>query len=98
MITLRGQSWPVIRKFDCHVFDVGYPEGGGLFTVFPISPKDYREKNPTRAKVNVRQGKKSVFFDITDDWGYTQTVEISNDETEAIDAAISAARDQGLCA
>lgn len=97
MLIYRGQSWAIICEFDCHILNVAHNEGGGMFIAFPISPKDYRDVTPTKAKVEIRRIKDSTFFDITDDWGKQETVEITNDETVAITNAVIAAEKQGLC-
>jgi len=90
-------EFETVDKFDCHVLSFAYHEGGGGFgTVLPISPKEYREKNGTNAKVIVEIGDQSTKFIIDDDLGTTRLVDIDNSHSCEILNAIIAAHEDGL--
>ena len=85
------------QKFDCHVLSFGYNEGdGGYMTVIPISDKEYREKHPTKARVDVRISLGVTSFRIYDDRGEQHLVILCNSLKEEIQQAIKSAFDNNL--
>lgn len=87
-----------IRKFDCRIIDVGWQEGGGgYFTVLPVSPLEYRKRNPTKASVQIiEQPYGYVTFLIVDDWGDQHSVRIHKSLDAEIKLATKIARDENL--
>lgn len=97
MIHYKGNSYPRIQKFDCITLSLGYTNGpGGFLTCFPISPKEYREKNPTKASVSILVSKTSTEFVITSDWGQDYNVTIDNEHSTEITSAVQSAKKEGL--
>ena len=96
MIKYDGMEFEKVNKFDCHVlgFDM-------FMTVIPVSPKEHRDKEEARgrtmsAKVIITEDDEFTHFDITDDWGKTQRVSLTNDMVKEIETARAAAKRQGL--
>lgn len=96
MIKYDGMEFEKVNKFDCHVFDCDM-----FMTVFPVSPKEHRDKESARgrimsAKVVITEDDEFTHFDITDDWSKTQRVSLTNDMVKEIKAAKGSAKRQGL--
>ena len=89
-----------IREFDCHVLSIDFSGGGGFCTVFPISPKSYRNSARRRLpdKVEIEYFADTTDFLITDDWGNVYRVSIANNHESAIEQARTAAIKDGLLA
>lgn len=97
-VIFEGRKYFGIREFDCHSIGL-YTEKtlrGTLFTVIPISPKKYREKSPTKAKVEIELKKDWTIFKIFSDWGECSTIEIHNSLSEEIKTAKKAMIERGL--
>jgi hypothetical protein len=97
MITYKGNNYDTIREFDCRVLDLGYKEGGGYVTVFPISPKECRKSHSLQSKVAVIKSTTKTTFNIYSDWGNLYTVIIDNKgNMRNIHNAINKAREYGI--
>lgn len=97
-VIFEGRKYFGIREFDCHSIGL-YTEKtlkGTFFTVIPISPKKYREKNPTKAKVEIELKKDWIIFKIFSDWGECSTMEIHNSLNKEIEIAKKAMIERGL--
>jgi len=82
-----------IEKFDCHVVDLFTTptHEGGYCTVIPISDKEYRKKNPTKAAVKIEKEKDWTIFNIYSDWGGLSVMKIHNSLNKEIEFATKAA-------
>ena len=96
MIKFDGEVYTSIDKFDCHTIILISEGGGGYGTVIPISPKGYRDVNPTRAGVSVDIKSHQTNFHITSDLGEKFLVEIDNCHSFEIVSAIISANENGL--
>ena len=87
-----------IREFDCRIYSVEFFNKGSFFTVFPISPRTYREKSNRKFpdKVLVTVGENFTDFTITDDWNSECKVSIHNSHKKDIEYAISKAKEYRL--
>ena len=92
-----------IIDFDCQHIKLGSDtifmnEGylGGFFTRIPISPRDYRKENPTKASVIVIKKRGFTKFKITDDWGDVHIIKIANKFWKIIKQATYLAKKKGL--
>jgi hypothetical protein len=86
-----------INKFDCHIIDLGYKEGGSFFTALPISPLEYRKSHPNdKVGVRVSKNQKKTTFFISDDYGLIHQIVIDNIHEKEINNAIDAARKQEI--
>ncbi len=87
-----------IREFDCCILSIDCKGGGGYFTAFPISPKEYREScgRTMPDKVTVEQDDETTTFIITDDWGHDYEVSIDNVHHVGIEHAKDKAKESGL--
>ena len=97
-VIFEGIKYFGIREFDCHIIAL-YTEKtlkGTFFTVIPISPKKYRDKSPTKAKVEIELKKDWTVFKIFSDWGECSTMEIHNSLSVEIETAKKAIIERGL--
>jgi hypothetical protein len=97
-VIFEGRKYFGIREFDCHSVGL-YTEKtlkGTFFTVIPISPKGYREKTPTKAKVEVELKKDWTIFKMFSDWGECSTMEIHNSLSKEIEIAKKSIIERGL--
>ena len=93
----EGREYYRIKKFDCHIVDLQFTkEGGGYFTVLPISPLEYRRENSTQAKVIINKEETVTQFIIYDDWGTPHEMVIPNYFAQDIFNAEQAAKEQEL--
>ena len=91
----------IIRNFDCRILSIDCKDGGGYFTVFPISDKGHRDSLKEKGrilpdKVVVIDDDQFTTFHITDDWGVICKVRIDNIHYQSIKNAISKAKEYGL--
>jgi hypothetical protein len=96
MIRYDGQEYISVRRFDCVVISLINEYGVGFFTSLPISPLEYRESNPTKAKVIVIKNKVFTRFVIIDDYGKEHYIDIDNEHKKIINEAINKAKDNKL--
>lgn len=64
-------------------FEFTNQHGGTLFTVVPISRKEYRDKSPTKAAVKVERSPlffRCWFITLTDDWGKEYTLQTEDSD------------------
>lgn len=81
-VIFNNEEYFKIIKFDCNVVDLAHKEGGGYFTVLPVS---------TRSKVEVKKDDTHTNFIITDDWGKVHIMLIPNFMNDEIAIAIKGA-------
>jgi hypothetical protein len=81
-VIFNNEEYFKIIKFDCNVVDLSYKEGGGYFTVLPVS---------THSKVEINKDNNRTTFIITDDWGKVHVMLIPNFMNEEIATAIKSA-------
>tara|TARA_R110000850_G_scaffold4741_2_gene20910 strand:+ start:3418 stop:3789 length:372 start_codon:yes stop_codon:yes gene_type:complete len=74
------KSYPIIREFDGVLCDFQFPEGGGYFTILPISSMGYNVKKTVT--LTIMQG--WVEYEITDDWGKYYHIYIRTAESDVI--------------
>jgi hypothetical protein len=91
-----GINFDSIKQFDCRVVHLERQTGGFWMTVLPISPKTYRENNPTKASVQIKEHEEYTTFLITCDWGDKYKMTIPNEFKEEIENGKQGARDLGL--
>ena len=98
MIRYKGGEFDSIKEFDCRVLSFEHDAGGSYFTVIPISPLDYRERegNRDKARVDITIGATSTQFDITSDYKEIYTVSIDNIHSDEIQKAIISANKDKL--
>lgn len=97
-IIFEGRKFTGIKEFDCQIVSL-FTEPtfeGTFFTELPISPKDFRKRHPTRARVEIGKATNWVFFEIWDDHGTLSIMKIHANLTKEIDFATKAAFKQGL--
>lgn len=68
-VIFNNEEYFKILKFDCSVVDLENINGGGYFTVLPVS---------THSKVEILKDVTQTTFKITDDWGKVNTMSIPN--------------------
>jgi hypothetical protein len=90
-ITWQGQIFDSIIAFDCRVVKLN-----NYFIVIPISVKEYRDKNPTQAKVIIKEKAKVTEFIIYDDYGKPYYMVIPNTMKEEIEFAKQSAIKENL--
>lgn len=84
----QGCRYFCINRFDGRIVDLRLlKDGGGYFTALPISPKEYRLSNPTKAKVIISEGEFRTVFTIYDDWGEKHIMEIPRSMVKEIEEA-----------
>lgn len=72
-------EYAAIKKFDCHTISLIEEHGSGYSVVIPISPKEYRRKNPTKAKVKITEAIDGyTTFWCYDDLGNAYVLDIPN--------------------
>jgi hypothetical protein len=96
MIEHGNKVYDEIVKFDGRILNFKYKTGGSYFTVLPISDLNYRKKNPTKAKAEVKILLNRTTFIITDDWGKRTSVHIENYHEKEIAEAIKSLKEQEL--
>lgn len=98
----QGREYYGINKFDCRIVDLKSTKNGGTyFTGIPISPLEYRKKNPTKAevkiiKVEITKSVNYTIFIVYDDWGTPHKMMIPDTMSEEIKIAKQAAIDAKL--
>lgn len=80
-VIFNNEEYYKILKFDCSIVDLETINGGGYFTVLPVS---------THSKVEVHKDETHTIFSITDDWGKANTMIIPNFMHEEIAIAVTA--------
>jgi hypothetical protein len=88
-VIFEGSEYCGIKNFDCVVVSL-YTEPtkqGSFFTCIPISDKNYRQKNPTKAKVKIIKEKDWTIFKIWSDWGGFSEIRMHNSLKIEIDFA-----------
>lgn len=98
-IIWEGQYYYDIQTFDCRIVRLQpHRIGGGYTTVLPISPLEYRKKNPTKAKVVIinKEEREYVDFHCYNDYGGCSIMSIPKYMVEKIEVAKFAAKEQEL--
>lgn len=91
MVICQGCEYEKVNKFDCHIVDLD-----NFFTVIPISPKEYRDKNPTKAAVRIEDDGTKTTFKINNDWGALYSLTMPNHMAMEISIAKEHAVNDGL--
>jgi hypothetical protein len=97
-VIFEGRKYFGVREFDCHCVGLFTEETlqGTFFTVIPISPKEYRETSPTKAKVEISTENDWTVFKIFCDWGQCHIMQLHNTLKDEINTAKNAAIEQGI--
>jgi len=69
---------------------------GTFDTNIAISEKEFRDKSPTKAKVEIEYKGDWAIFKICDDWGVCSTIELHNSLVEEIEFAKNSIVEEGL--
>ena len=97
-VIFEGRKFFGILEFDCHCVGL-YTEKtlqGTYFTAIPISNVNYRKKNPTKARVEIKTIGDWTNFYIYSDWGSLHKVQIHNSLYKEIEFAKQKAAEHGL--
>lgn len=85
-IHLPIEAFDKIDEFNFRVVKLSNTHGGCYFTVLPISSPDFRQKNNTKSRVELRYNKTHVIFDIYDDWNDKSELHIPKTMSAKIEA------------
>lgn len=97
-VIFENREFYGIIEFDCVVVRL-YTEktkSGSFTTNIPISDKEYRRNNPTKAKVEITIFEDWTIFELYSDWGKPSVMKIHNSLESQISNAINSAIDMGL--
>lgn len=94
----EGRKFKSINRFDCIVVSLKreYKGCAGYMTTIPISSKEFRDENPTRASVLITEEDGWTVFGIHSDYGNYSEMKIHNSLAKEIENAKQAAKDHNL--